>query len=649
MEYFEGKELFSSDLIHNETNLKEIVKQICASLYYLHQSKYIYYDLKPENILVSLKGDVPQIRLIDLGLAEYSPSPSDYEIKGTAHYIAPELLKKEKHNHSVDLYSLGMILYKIIYNKFPFNANAELDIYKSTIENKFDFPVPPNFSKELISIIRKLLEKDAKERYTSALAVIKDLGFQLDIEISKEFLPAKIYSCRDSVISQLSSYIKDQDSSEVFTIKGFEGVGKSSLLNKTQELFQQAILVSDVKGKSVEELIHYLLRQIIFAVSVYPKLSEKDKRFLLQQLNLNPKEIINEFKTSIAIISSNSKFILLIDDLNLYDQLVSNLLLDIIPILQVNNIKVIVSESSEHEFLSDKINNRIELTLGPFVGQELITFLEESYSSDFPQETIKELIIKNADLIPGNIKSFIKDLILFGIIKFSENGVIFSDDEDKLSSITEAHFIVYDLRLANLSKKELLAVQILSAFDVYIDSNTLAIILALSKEEIERIIFNLQFNNIMQKFTFGQTLIFTSEAIKKYIYASIENKKKLHHNIAIKLTKKLPSFNRLESARQYELAGEFEMCYKITMEEINDAELHSTFAYMQNVLSHLVKLPLKKELIDSAKIKLSEVYLKLGDVQSSLNTIKELKNTLPDTKIDSKLYFIEGSALNCFR
>ncbi len=103
----------------NEANLKEIVKQICTALYYLHQSKYIYYDLKPENILVSLKSDFPQLRLIDLGLAEYSPSPSDYEIKGTAHYIAPELLKKEEHNHSVDLYSLGMIMYQIIYNKFP--------------------------------------------------------------------------------------------------------------------------------------------------------------------------------------------------------------------------------------------------------------------------------------------------------------------------------------------------------------------------------------------------------------------------------------------------------------------------------------------------------------------------------------------------
>ncbi len=502
LEYFEGEVLLSSSSIQIEANLKETVKQICAALYYLHQSKYIYYDLKPENILVSLKSDVPQIRLIDLGLAEYSPSSSDYEIKGTAHYIAPELLKKEEHNHSVDFYSLGMIMYQIIYNKFPFNSKVELDIYKSAIEDEFDFPQSKSYSPELIEVVKKLLDKDVSQRYSSALAIITDLGFQLNIELTKEFLPAKIYSGRDSVINQVSEYIKDLDSTEVFTIKGFEGVGKTSLLNKILELNGQAVLISDVKGKSVEELIRYLLRQIIFSDSVYSKLSEKDKQYLLQQLELNPKDIINDFKSIVATISYNCKFTLLIDDFNLYDQLVSNLLLDIIPILQVNNVKVVVCESSEHDFLSLEINNVKEITLSPFAGKELVTFLEESYYSSFPREKIKDLIIKNADLIPGNIKSFIKDLILFEIMKFSESGVIFSDDEDKLSSITEAHFVVYDLRLANLSKKELIAAQILSAFDVYVDSHTLSIFLRLNKEEIEKIIFNLQFNNIMQKFIF---------------------------------------------------------------------------------------------------------------------------------------------------
>ena len=129
LEHFDGEELLSTGLVINEQNLKEIIKQICKALYYLHQSKYIYYDLKPENILVSQQDATPQIRLIDLGLAEYLPSSSDYEIKGTAHYIAPELLKKEKHNYSVDLYSLGMIVYRLIYGRFPFDAKAELDIY----------------------------------------------------------------------------------------------------------------------------------------------------------------------------------------------------------------------------------------------------------------------------------------------------------------------------------------------------------------------------------------------------------------------------------------------------------------------------------------------------------------------------------------
>ncbi len=645
MEYFEGEELLSSNKIQNEKNLKEIVKQICAVLYYLHQSKYIYYDLKPENILVSFKDENPQIRLIDLGLAEYSPSPTDYEIKGTAYYIAPELLKKEIHNHSVDFYSLGVILYQIIYKRFPFDAKSELDIYKSAIENVFDFPSSDNFTQEFINIVKKLLEKDVEKRYRSALTIIKDLGFSFDISITKEFLPAKVYSCRDNVINILSKYIADKSSSEIYTIKGFDGVGKTTLLEKMQEIYTNAVMISGVKGKSAEELIRYLLRQIIFSNAVYQNHSEEEKLTLLMLLRKSEKEIIDELRITVALLTSKSKFILMIDDFNLYDPLASDLLVEIIPLLQVNNIKVILSESSGHGFLSSKINNIKDITLGPFTKEEMVRFIEESYSSDFPQEDIKRLITTNADLIPGNIKSFIKDLILFGIMKFSESGLIFSDEEGKLSTLTEAHYTIYDLRLANLSKRDLITAKIISALDIYIDSNQLSLLLGLSREETEKIILNLQLNNIIQKFASGQTIIFTSEAIKKYIYASIENKKEFHLKIAKKLSKKIPSLNRLEEARQYELAEEFETCFHITMDEIIEAEKHSAYAYMQRLLSHLLQLPLENKLIDSLKIKLSEVYLKLGDVQSSLKTIKELKSTLPKGNQDNKLFIIEGSAL----
>ena len=645
MEYFEGEELLSSKKRLDERNLKEITKQICAALYYIHQSKYIYYDLKPENILVSLKDENPQIKLIDLGLAEYSPSTTDYEIKGTAYYIAPELLKKENHNHTVDFYSLGIVLYQIIYNRFPFDAKNELDIYKSAIEHVIDLPPSKNFSQELINIVQKLLEKDVEKRYKTALEIIWDLSFSLDISITKEFLPAKVYSCRDNVINILSRYFADKSNSEVYAIKGFDGVGKTSLLLKLHELNTDAVIISDVRGKSAEELIRYLLRQIIFSKAVYLNLSEEEKLTLLKLLRKSEKEIIDELRITVALLTSKSKFILLVDDFNLYDPLVSDLLVEIIPLLQVNNIKLIITESSEHSFLSSRINNVKDIALGPFTKDEMVIFLEDSYSSDFPKEDLKRLITANADLVPGNIKLFIKDLLLFGIMKFSERGITFSDDEEKLSALTEAHHTIYDLRLANLSKRELITIKIISALNIYIDSNHLSLLLGLSREETEKIIFNLQLNNIIQKYTSGQTLVFTSDALKKYIFASIENKKELHLLIAKKLTEKVSSLNRIEEARQYELAGEFGRSYTITMDEINEAETHSAYAYMQRLLNHLLQLPLENKLIDSLKIRLSEVYLKLGDVQASLKTIKELKSAIPEVKYDDKLFSIEGSAL----
>lgn len=645
LEYFEGEVLQSSKNYRDEKILREIIKQICAALYYLHQSKYIYYDLKPENILVSYKSGHPYIKIIDLGLAEYSPSPSDYEIKGTAYYIAPELLKKENHTCSVDFYSLGILLYQIIYNKFPYGFSTELEIYKSAIENSFEYPASNIFSEELIVICKKLLEKDIDKRYTSALTIIKDLGYQIDISLTKEFLPAKVYSAREETLDTLKKFFNAKESSEVFVIKGFEGVGKSTLLQKIFEQRNDAVIISNVRGKSSEELIRFIFRQIIFSKAVYPNLNEEVRKMLLDFLLDNRKKEIDELKQLIAAIASQCAIILLIDDFNLYDQLTSDFLLEVIPLFQVNNTKVVLIETQEHELFSTSLNNVKEITLGPFTNEEMTKFLEERYSEKAPIAELKELILTNADLIPGNIISFIKDLILFGIMNFTEAGVSINKDENKISALTEAHFSIYDLRLANLSKREFSTAKIISALEIYIDLQSLILLLDISKTEAENIASNLQLNNIIQKFSSGQTLIFTSEAIKKYIYASIENKKETHFQIAKKLSSKVPSIYKVEVARQYELAGDYKKTYSLILEEIDEAEKRSAYSYIQKLLHHLIELPLGKTSIDALKIKLSEVYFKLGDVQSSLNTIKELKSTIAESKIDKKILSIEGSAL----
>lgn len=645
LEYFNGAELLKSEEICNESNLKEIVKQICCVLYYLHQSKYIYYDLKPENILVSFTDNNPEIRLIDLGLAEYSPSPSEYEIKGTAQYIAPELLKKENHNHSVDFYSLGIILYRILYKHFPTDSENDLEIYKAAIENEINLPALENFSPELIAVIKILTEKDVTKRYSSALAVIKDLGFQLDNSITKEFLPAKVFSSRSFAVNVLSKYISDKTSSEVFTVKGFDGVGKTALLNKMLETYKQAILISEIKIKSGAGLIRYILRKIIFSESVFSILAEEDKKVFVESMNKTDDEIVQELRSTVILLSSKAKFILLIDDFNLFDQLSMDLLLEILPFFQVNNIKVVISESSEHDFISTKINNMREVTLGSFTDDEMTSFLQESYSDEIAIKELQKLILSYADLIPGNIKSFIKDLILFGIMKFSERGISFSDEEDKLSALKEAHFAIYGLRLANLSQEELSAAKIISGIDTYIDTSILSEILDFNKKESEKIVEHLQIHNIVQEYTSGQTVIFTSEAFKKHIYNSIENKKDLHLKIASKLSEKIPSFNKLELSRQYELAEKFDTCFDILMREVKSSEKHFALEYIRKILVHLERLPLEKQLMNVVKKKLSEIYFKLGDVQSALKTIKELKSTLNENEFGRSLLLIEGNSL----
>ena len=182
LEYFNGKPLLDYDNIKNEDSLRKIITQICSALFYLHQSDYIYYDLKPDILVNKVEGE-PLVKLIDLGLAEkfnlgQDQLNSNKYVRGTAEYIAPELLKKEKYDNRVDLYSLGIILYRIVFRKFPFNTKNELKIYKAHLEQDFDFK-RSNYSKELINVIKKLLEKEPEKRYTNSLEVLSDLNIPI--------------------------------------------------------------------------------------------------------------------------------------------------------------------------------------------------------------------------------------------------------------------------------------------------------------------------------------------------------------------------------------------------------------------------------------------------------------------------------------
>ncbi|XP_067411437.1 rhodopsin kinase GRK1 [Emydura macquarii macquarii] len=103
--------------------------QIICGLEHLHQNRIIYRDLKPENVLLD---DAGHVRLSDLGLAVELPEGKDKTkgYAGTPGFMAPELLKNEEYDSSVDYFTLGVTLYEMIEAKGPFRSRGE------KVENK---------------------------------------------------------------------------------------------------------------------------------------------------------------------------------------------------------------------------------------------------------------------------------------------------------------------------------------------------------------------------------------------------------------------------------------------------------------------------------------------------------------------------------
>ncbi len=270
-EYFPSTELSDSKTI-DENLLREITKQICYALYYLHQSNYIYYDLKLENILINTDDDILRIKLIDLGLSHYSTIDTIEVIKGSVNYIAPELLKKEPHDYHVDIYSLGILLYCLIYQKFPFDYDDELDIYKAHIEQEVEFQQVEEFSNEFIEVLKLLLKKNPDDRPKNMLKILELLNIKIEDSIKNDFLPVKTFSGREDAVNILNTYINDKSSSEVIVVKGFDNAGKTALLNHINEIKEEAILFSDLKGKSNIAFINSFIKKLFYSENIFRKI-----------------------------------------------------------------------------------------------------------------------------------------------------------------------------------------------------------------------------------------------------------------------------------------------------------------------------------------------------------------------------------------
>jgi serine/threonine protein kinase len=155
---------------------------ICEALEYIHTHGVVHRDLKPENIIVDADD---RIKLIDFGIAGRAGARrltfgKLSRVMGTPDYIAPEQVKGKRGDARTDVYALGIMLYEMLTGKTPFAGNNPLAIMNSRMVNH---PVPPReidpgISPQLQEILYRALERDPRNRYSTAREFSWDLQHQ---------------------------------------------------------------------------------------------------------------------------------------------------------------------------------------------------------------------------------------------------------------------------------------------------------------------------------------------------------------------------------------------------------------------------------------------------------------------------------------
>jgi serine/threonine protein kinase len=158
--------------------VSHVLKQLAAGVEALHDQRILHRDIKPENILVDER---ETLKIADFGIALYeeeAPFHVGERMHGTIEYMSPEYIRSGLFSYSSDIYALGVIAYRMLTGKLPFEGEDVVDLLAirvlsdPTDVREMRRDCPPH----LAAIVMKALARREDERFSSCSKLLKALN-----------------------------------------------------------------------------------------------------------------------------------------------------------------------------------------------------------------------------------------------------------------------------------------------------------------------------------------------------------------------------------------------------------------------------------------------------------------------------------------
>jgi len=203
MEYVEGGTLADHLKVQQLTVDQAI--QICTkvglALHATHLKHIVHRDMKPSNILLR---DINTPLLTDFGIARQTDTDQGLtqtgHIVGTMQYMSPEQIRGMHIDHRSDIYSLGLMFYRLLVGRLPFNATSQYDLSRMQCEDPPP-PLPENLA-DIQQVMDTMLAKDREDRFSTCLEFCK--AVQSLPAINEEYMTELTQQTRILDASQLS-------------------------------------------------------------------------------------------------------------------------------------------------------------------------------------------------------------------------------------------------------------------------------------------------------------------------------------------------------------------------------------------------------------------------------------------------------------